>query len=137
MVDHPAFFDMVSGAALSIKLSIAPQEASSDALSYAAAELAVQWANITMASPHRGAASSSLPKRPSAIASTAVSAALLIACRASAIFLNSAGLKEKPNKDGTPVGLMMEGLTPVSRSDGLAIAAARMAARAVWNRVPR
>lgn len=86
LVDHLSFFGMVSGAAPSVKLSIAPRESSSDALLYTAAELAVQWANMTMAFPHRGAASSSLPKRPSAVASTAVWAALLIACRASVTF---------------------------------------------------
>lgn len=38
--------------------------------------------------------------------------------------------------DGTPVGLVMEGLAPVSRPDGLASAAASIATRAAWTRVP-
>lgn len=133
--DYLCFFGLVCGSPPSVRLVIQPRQAPSDVLSYTAAENAVRWRNL--AAPHGVGVDNSFPTRPSPVDAVAVSAALLVACRACALSLGADGLTAKPSADGTPVGLVMEGLSPCAASDGFATAAATMATRAVWTRVPR
>lgn len=133
--EYLCFFGLVCGSPPSVRLVIQPRQAPSDVLSYTAAENAVRWRNL--AAPHGVGVDKSFPTRPSPVDAVAVSAALLVACRACALSLGADGLTAKPSADGTPVGLVIEGLSPCAASDGFATAAATMATRAVWTRVPR
>lgn len=134
LLDHLRYFGLAVGPAPRVKLTVSPRASPADISAFVAADITVRWANYARA--QQAGSFGLLPARPSPVNPTAVSAALLVSCRACTLALSAAHLTAAPTADGTPLGLILEGLQPVLSSDGYAIAAATMATRAVWSRVP-
>lgn len=132
LYDHLRFFGLVSGPPPRASVTIAFRTAPSDVFSFSAAELVVGWVNAGGHSSSCGL----LSIRRSPVLFSAISAALLVACRACVLALSDDGLMKTEAETGAPLGLVMSGLEPVSRSDGIALAAATLAIRAICGRVP-
>lgn len=135
LVDHLRYFGLLSGPSPRAYLTIAFRTAPSDVLSFTAADLAVTWVNAGGHS-NDGHHPGLLPVRKTPVLFSAVSAALLVACRACVLSLSADGLMESEAATEAPFGLVMYGLDPVSRSDGFAAAVATVAIRAICSRVP-
>lgn len=128
-------FGLLIGPDGGMRLIVGPRTSPADIAANTAVDLAVRWSNLAWV--QRARSDGSPPARQSPVDADAVSAALLISCRACALSLSLGGLIELSFTDGTPLGLVLEGLAPLIPSDGWAIAATTLATRAVWSRIPR
>lgn len=135
LLDYLRYFGLARGPPPRVTLTIDVRMAPADALPFTAADIAVVWANVA-GDTREGGIGGLLPARPAPVVDSAVSAALLVACRACVLSLTSDGLIVEVDATGAPLGICTDGIAPVCPADGYAVAVATIATRAIWSRVP-
>lgn len=110
-------------------------QAPADVMAHTAAELTVRWANLAHA--QGTGAGGAFPARPEPVERSAMSAALLVCCRACTLSLSAANLTTTAGTAASPLTSAVQAVEPVVVADGLAVAAVTLATQVAWGREAR